>query len=108
MEKPKIAISVEVETIPMGIALREKSPICFQEESNERVSSVCIYPVVDDSGEVYALAAYSQDITEQLRRETELVQARIMLMLAFHPCSFVFFTHSPRAARQRAAIAGRD
>jgi len=62
----------------MGIALREKNPICFQEESGERVSSVCIYPVVDDSGEVYALAAYSQDITEQLRRETELVQARIM------------------------------
>ncbi|OIO02409.1 MAG: hypothetical protein AUJ49_06180 [Desulfovibrionaceae bacterium CG1_02_65_16] len=62
----------------LALALRDKKPLCFQEESGDRVSSVCIYPVVDDSGEVYALAEFSQDITEQLRRETELVQARIM------------------------------
>jgi len=62
----------------MQMALREKSAICYQEDLEDRVSSVCIYPVINDSGEVDALAGFSQDITQQLRREKELVNARLM------------------------------
>jgi len=62
----------------LRMALREKSPICYQEDLEDRTSTVCIYPVVNDSGEVDALAEFSQDITQQIRREKELVNARIM------------------------------
>lgn len=62
----------------VALALREKKPVCFQEEQDGRVSSVCIYPVIDDFGEVHSLAGFSQDITEQLRREKELVNAKLL------------------------------
>ncbi|GAB6127209.1 PAS domain-containing hybrid sensor histidine kinase/response regulator [Humidesulfovibrio idahonensis] len=62
----------------LRMALREKSPICYQEDLEDRSSTVCIYPVINDSGEVDALAEFSQDITQQIRREKELVNARIM------------------------------
>ncbi len=62
----------------MDQVLRGKKPICFQEECDGRVSNVCIYPVQDETGEVYALAAFAKDVTDQLRREKELVRARIM------------------------------
>jgi PAS domain S-box-containing protein len=59
-------------------ALQEKKPVCFRDDFEDRISSVCIYPVIDDSGEVYALAGFSQDITQQIRREQELVKAKIL------------------------------
>ncbi|MDR3640055.1 MAG: response regulator [Humidesulfovibrio sp.] len=59
-------------------ALREKKTICYKEEFADRISSVCIYPVIDDSGAVYALAGFSQDITQQIRREQELVKAKML------------------------------
>lgn len=58
--------------------LRMKRAISFQEDWEGRLYAVSMYPVVNDSGEVDALASFSQDITLHVRHEKELVQAKEM------------------------------
>jgi len=62
----------------MALAQREKNPVRYREVVDGRTNAVSIYPVIDDSGEVYALAAFSQDVTELIKREDELVKARLL------------------------------
>lgn len=79
----------EFKKVYVHIVSQTKEPHRFQDEFDGMIFQVCIYPIMDDEGEVEKLAVFATDETENRRMEELLFRYSQILSTIHDPMAYI-------------------